>query len=306
MGLLHSREVAEPKHDAKTWAREAQIRRAPPPAVEVPLEKIERAFSAAGAAAGSTARFVVLALGGSFCPLHREHARVLAAARRELERRGEVSCRRAGVLGGRCRESFENRFLSSFLSPSQVVLGGFLVPTSDSYLRRKLGDAEALPLADRVEMCRRALADGPWDVFAHGWANAFSAGEAIARAARARLGVEVVAVPCYGADLAERSHAWATSGEELHVCVGRPGHTAAVRRELARHNADARRRGAPESGLVVVEGELDDVSSTKVRALVRARKWGELERSGDVHAEVVACLRAMPADGALGVGGDDT
>lgn len=99
MGLLHSREVAEPKHDAKTWAREAQIRRAPPPAVEVPLEKIERAFSAAGAAAGSTARFVVLALGGSFCPLHREHARVLAAARRELERRGEVSCRRAGVLG---------------------------------------------------------------------------------------------------------------------------------------------------------------------------------------------------------------
>ena len=113
-------------------------------------------------------------------------------------------------------------------------------------------------------------------------------------------------MPCYGADLAERSHAWATSGEELHVCVGRPGHTAAVRRELARHNADARRRGAPESGLVVVEGELDDVSSTKVRALVRERKWGELERSGDVHAEVVACLRAMPADGTLGVGGDDT
>ena len=74
----------------------------------------------------------------------------------------------------------------------------------------------------------------------------------------------------------------------------------------ARVTPDSRRRGAPESGLVVVEGELDDVSSTKVRALVRARKWGELERSGDVHAEVVACLRAMPADGTLGVGGDDT
>ena len=101
------------------------------------------------------------------------------------------------------------------------------MPTSDSYLRRKLG-AEALPLAARVEMCQRALADSPWDVFSHGWANAFSAGEVVARAARARLGVEVVAVPCYGADFAERSHA--ASGEERHVCVGRPGHTAAVRR----------------------------------------------------------------------------
>ena len=190
-----------------------------------------------------------------------------------------------------------------YSSLAQVVLGGFLVPTSDSYLRRKLG-AEALPLAARVEMCQRALADSPWDVFSHGWANAFSAGEAIVRAARARLGVEVVAVPCYGADFAERSHA--ASGEERHVCVGRPGHTAAVRRALAEHDADARRRGARASGLIVVDDELDDISSTKVRALVRERRWDELERSGDVHVEVVACLRSMADREVAMFDGDDT
>ena len=177
-----------------------------------------------------------------------------------------------------------------------MVLGGFLVPTSDSYLRRKLGDAEALPLADRVEMCRRALADGPWDV-SLGQRVPARARRSRARA-RARLRVEVVAVR----DLGAARPRWATSGEAPRVRRA-AGHTAAVRARLA--GARDARAAAPESGLVVVEGS-STTSRRRKCAAVRARKWGELERSGDVHVEVVACLRSMADREVAMFDGDDT
>lgn len=262
MGVFASREPVGKGHDAKTWLHEAQ-NRPPPPDVDVPLDKVLAAHAAVPRT-GTTQRLVVLSLGGSFCPVHREHVRVLERAKRALEARdADVS-----------------------------VLCGFLVPTSDAYLRRKLGDA-AMPLAARVALCRAATAArADADVFPHGWANAFSAGDVIARVASARLGARVDAVPVYGADFAERAHSWRQL-TDVHVCVGRPGHTAAVRRELAAHNAEAERVGAPASGLIVVDDELDDISSTRVRALVARRAWAELAESGDLPDAVLTGLRAV-------------
>ena len=60
---------------------------------------------------GSAKKPVVLMTSGSFAPPHRMHIELLEVSKKWLEARGK-----------------------------EVVVGGFVCPSSDSYVKRKLGD----------------------------------------------------------------------------------------------------------------------------------------------------------------------
>jgi nicotinic acid mononucleotide adenylyltransferase len=79
----------------------------------------------------SGARPVVLLSTGGFCPVHPGHLEMMERARQAAERAG---------FG---------------------VMGGYLSPGHDAYLRMKCGD-QAIPIGERLLQCVRATADSEW------------------------------------------------------------------------------------------------------------------------------------------------
>lgn len=207
------------------------------------LSKIEPRVAALG---GSEQQGYVIVSSGSFAPPHRMHVEMLERARAALEQF------RGSDASGRQR-------------PGRVV-GGVLAPSSDAYVGRKLG-ADAIPLADRVRMCAAACADSSW-IVPCGWGVA--RGSEIVRRVEAILrarfpGKRLAAVEVHGADTILRFKAWQRAC--MFVVVGREGASERLRAELSRCQKDVHRR----SQLVFDEGlPLPDVSSTQIRALVRA------------------------------------
>ena len=74
-------------------------------------------------------KLAVVVLPGALNPCHTQHVRSLELARRALEKQGV-----------------------------RVVMG-FLQPSSDAYLRRKVGAEFAIALEDRVHMCEVSLTE---------------------------------------------------------------------------------------------------------------------------------------------------
>eukprot|EP00727_Mastigamoeba_balamuthi_P007583 m51a1_g3445 hypothetical protein (273) ;mRNA; r:663168-663986 len=181
-------------------------------------------------------RGVVLVQSGSLCPPHAMHLEMFARARAAVERS----------------------------SPSLVVVGGFMVPSSDGYVFRKLG-RDGIALQHRCRMCSIACAESDWiDVCPWG----IAAGGDVTRnmdgvLSRTFPGVPLSSVEMHGADTVLRFKAW--EKPRKYVVLGRPGYTEQLRERIASAEKVHKR-----SELFFVDGELEDVSSTQVREAVRA------------------------------------
>lgn len=137
---------------------------------------------------------VALVLSGSFNPPHLMHVETLSAARRNLERDGK-----------------------------RRVVAGFLCPSSDHYVRNKLGLSAALSLGQRNELCELITLGSDW-VSVGPWGEP-SVSKCIERLQPmvGRLHGGVLLMPVCGADTCLRHDAH--QHVRPYVVIGRPGHT---------------------------------------------------------------------------------
>ena len=171
-----------------------------------PTTLIQRNLSRLGAqlvdAAGS--RPAVLICTGSFCPVHVGHLELMASARAAVEAAGFS------------------------------VVGGYLSPGHDEYLRLKLGDA-ALSPSHRLELCGLAVADSDWLMVdpweALGCAVAVNFTDVVARLEAYlahHVGPDITVFYVCGADNARFALTFAERGH--CVVAGRAGSTAVLDR----------------------------------------------------------------------------
>jgi nicotinic acid mononucleotide adenylyltransferase len=184
-------------------------------------------------------RPILLVFNGSFCPVHNNHLRMLTLARDWAEQR----------LGW-------------------SVVGGYLSVTHDSSCRRKLGEAFC-PAGHRLGMCQAAVVDSDWLMVDPHQASQPTNPGAHASLLRLqalvseRLGVPVTALPVCGGDLLPRLKRAYPRGV---LCVV----NRALDFDLEAYLASA--AVAPHRNKIVVihDREVASLSSTRVRALVRA------------------------------------
>ena len=94
--------------------------------LSTPLEKVERLLNLYRSEPKSRCRCVLLST-GSYNPIHRMHVESFYLARKVLEER------------------------------NLLVVGAFLSPSHDSYVRSKLGDDDCIGTADRLNMCELSI-----------------------------------------------------------------------------------------------------------------------------------------------------
>ena len=197
----------------------------------------------------------VLTGSGSYSPPHRMHIEMFEKARAHLE-------------------STEKK---------TRVVGGFIVPSSERYVNRKLGK-ETISLRDRVEMSRLVCLGSTW-IEACGWGIASSSEVAFRVQQCLHLsGLEELykckfqVLQLFGADTIIRMYGSVSEDfdEEgiggspiMRVVLGRPG--CAEQLENIR-----RRLPLLTKHMKFVPGDLDAVSSTEVRKAVRARDLATL------------------------------
>src|SRR5437879_5087259 len=93
---------------------------------QLAIEKVKRRLSSE--TSGRVEKLAFLILSGSFNPIHTQHVRALKAARKHLEKAG------------------------------WTIVAGFLAPSSEAYVKKKLR-AKALPICQRIELCKLAVED---------------------------------------------------------------------------------------------------------------------------------------------------
>ena len=94
--------------------------------LSTPLDKVERLLERYRGEPASKCRCVLLST-GSYNPIHRMHVESFYLARRALEER------------------------------NLLVVGAFLSPSHDSYVRSKLGDHDCIGTEDRLNMCQLSI-----------------------------------------------------------------------------------------------------------------------------------------------------
>jgi nicotinic acid mononucleotide adenylyltransferase len=98
----------------------------------VPAANLSKVNAALATGAGRRSKqLAFLVLPGSFSPVHSQHLSALEIAREVMANLG------------------------------WHVIGGFLAPSDDDYVRRKVGN-DSWPFARRLELCRLATDDSPW------------------------------------------------------------------------------------------------------------------------------------------------
>ncbi|KAH3756517.1 nicotinamide mononucleotide adenylyltransferase [Pelomyxa schiedti] len=199
------------------------------------IKKITDPITAIG---GDTSdlRFMVLLSSGSFAPIHKMHMEMFDKA----------------------KEYLENKYYLK-------VVGGYLAPSSDSYVSSKLGN-DFINLSARNAMCRLAVSNSDWiDVCPWGYPNGRSSRQLILDYLIEKFPTYKWEVrEIYGADVVLRCCAYRNSMCTWLV-LGRPSHTA----ELARVMEAVKNAGAEPSKIEIVPGELREVSSTAVRKAMR-------------------------------------
>lgn len=228
----------------------------------------------------------VAVMSGSFNPVHTQHIRAMELARIALEREG------------------------------WTILGGFLAPSSDTYLQAKLNSNE-FSFGWRADCCRMATQDSEWlDVCSLGEYSTYRASTRIREQVerqcgdllqgRTITGVEVMGSDtairiidklidrCATADVA-KPEPWYDS--RIVCCVLRPGSKSTAEAERILTYTAPR---AEEIGIAVrlVDGaqeglQLEPVCSTDVRDLVQRHDWEGLRARRWLHPEV---LRALEKD----------
>jgi len=198
------------------------------------------------------------------------------------------------------------------------VVGGYLAPSSDDYVRGKLR-LNAMSLVARNAMCALATASSDWiDVAPYGTASASSACDLVYQALCAVLPTEhssvLNVVELCGADHVARYSLWQRGRH--HVVLGREPHTSQVRKALSSEEFCAKSSTGPLRGskttdttedssskqqhghknrhdrmFIVVDENLPPVSSTAVRQLLSdAKGQQELRTNGFLHPAVVDYL----------------
>jgi nicotinic acid mononucleotide adenylyltransferase len=229
-------------------------------------------------------RLGVLVMSGSFNPVHTQHIRALESARTAMERAGFV------------------------------VAGGFLAPSSDGYTDRKV-QMGSLSVSERTELCGLATKDSDWlGVFSYGEFSTYRACAQICREierqcaahleGRLITGIEVLGSDTLIRILARVIAEWHATPrlgrrpwyrERIICCVVRPGPESGLEIDYI---SRALMPQTPEIGITIMLVEsrayghpLADVSSTKIRELIRSHSWDVLEAHQWLHPEVLSALR---------------
>jgi nicotinic acid mononucleotide adenylyltransferase len=228
-------------------------------------------------------RLAVLAMSGSFNPVHTQHVRALEVARAALERVG------------------------------WAVAGGFLAPTSDVYLTDKL-NGQTSSLVWRIKMCGLATHESDWlSVCPWGEFSSYRActrlREQLERECAGMLkGRSLTGIEVMGSDTAirildrvvEEWRATEVKGRQLWYqnrivcCLIRPGPESTVEVEhILRITAPEAADTGVEIMLVDSTREalpLEAASSREIRALVGRGDWDMLKARQWLHPQVLSSL----------------
>jgi len=169
---------------------------------------------------------IVLVLGGSFNPVHRMHVQLFECARRHLRN-----------MHGEDR-----------------VVGGFLSPSADDYVRQKLG-ANAMKFRHRTNACSLGVEKSPWiDVCDWGLVAVNQVCKNMSEILRNEFpGRQFQIIEICGADYALKYKLKENDFDVL--CCARNGATAKLKKRLANTH----------SNVDVIDEELEDISSTEIR-----------------------------------------
>jgi len=228
--------------------------------------------------AGSDVAFLVLS--GAFNPVHAEHLRMLSVAKAKCERTG------------------------------WSVIGGFLAPSSDDYVRTKLA-AEAWSLDRRIRLCELATSDSDWiDVWPRGELSGYHVATQILEGlrnefAQAVAGRSVIGVDVMGSDTATRLldkviDKWRSDearARRYHrrviCCIVRQGPSAADEVSTIRTVM------APAVAPLGVQVTMTDpeesprpVSSARIRLLMSTGGWDIIRSEELLHPRVFDQLRS--------------
>lgn len=219
----------------------------------------------------------VVVLPGSLNPVHCEHVSSLERAKRHLEQRGVA------------------------------VVAGFLQPSSDEYVKCKLGPEWTMSLEDRIMACQMAAqgngAENNGIVWIHAWESGQENGFCVPRAVQQFLENAVLGLDAYdvdgksaasitaymvcGADLVRRCGGWGNDAPAPMVVLQRPGETLPT--------------SDPSAGWEVADGDMKPVSSTLIRDAIAGGQWDQLVTHG-CDARVVEFMSARHKVGTLFVG----
>lgn len=227
----------------------------------LPIDKVSRHVSSLHDGVSDGKPLIVLALSGALCPVHRCHVDALHCAKRWIE--GE----RLGI-----------------------VVGGYLAPSSDSYVRGKNGP-QAMSLSRRVDCCKLATNKSEFvHVLDWGWGSAST----IVSSLRRRLSESFpLASPIQvwlvaGADHAYRHRLYAYADSFMPtIAIGRKGDSAKLRDALRKDGVCA------SKFFHLCPTELPGVSSTGIRAALASGDWDVA--SSHLHPDVLAYLRRAEA-----------
>jgi len=177
-----------------------------------------------------------------------------------------------------CKKYFEDR--------NRVVVGSFLCPSSDSYVKSKL-NRDAINLHNRIIFSHVAVKSSDWiDVITDGMANAGYIVSHVEEQLKREIpehNFEVWLV--VGSDHALRHELYYSSYQKV-ICVYRPGEGDELNKILK--TIESKKQSNNNFCTVQFQGE--DLSSTKVRLLIRSGRWDEL--STLLPVEVFELLKA--------------
>ena len=254
---------------------------------ELAIEKSRRHITSA--VCGSFENLGFLILSGSFNPIHTQHVRALEAARRYLE------------------------------SVGWCVVGGFLAPSSDEYVKAKLR-ANALTIGQRIKLCKLAVEGSDWiNVCSKGelssnWVRRGVQSELERHCRDALKGRRLMGFEVMGSDAARRifenilvrqkygATGSTQSGRKI-CCFFRPGSENALERtgtEMFLESAAAR------LGIELIlldpassDPVLEPVSSTAILELVKNNDWDALRSNRWLHPAVLKFLQRIGISGVL-------
>ena len=228
-------------------------------------------------------QLALIVMSGSFSPVHMQHIRAMEVVRLALERAG------------------------------WTVVGGFLAPSSDSYLEEKL-DRETSSFDRRIEWCRLATQESEWlAVCTLGEFSSYRACTRIRDQVERQCsewleGHSLAGLEVMGSDTTIRIidkliDEWASTNAgkreswysgRIVCCVIRPGSTSRTDME---HILTFTAPRATEMGITVMlidadrEGlPLEAVSSTEIRELLQKNDWHGLRARSWLDPEVLRSL----------------
>ena len=170
---------------------------------------------------------IVLIESGSLAPPHKMHLGLMEMTKKHIE------------------QNYNNK----------KVVGGYLIPSSDRYVKRKLKN-DFIPLAHRVNMTKLLIKQSGW-LECLDWGNAN--GEEIKKILEIILKKKfpeynIKCILVFGIDFYFK---YKHKLEDEHICIFRPGYDINKIKEIYPKN------------LILIEGSNEDISSTKLRKAIR-------------------------------------